>query len=85
MSLANTASEREKLLENRLKEIEEKFQKLQESLSLSLGSKGKGRGKNRKSPSTSRPDDIEIQMHILDDLGNSYNDIDNYEMEYFEE
>ena len=64
MSLANTASEREKLLENRLKEIEEKFQKLQESLSLSLGSKGKGRGKNRKSPSTSRPDDIEIQEQV---------------------
>ena len=33
----------------------------------------------------STPDDIEIQMHILDDLWNSYNDIDNYEMEYFEE
>jgi len=33
----------------------------------------------------STPDDIEIQMHILDDQGNSYNDIDNYEMEYFEE
>ena len=46
-SFSNFSTEREKFLERRIQEIEEKFQKFQETLSVSKG-KGKGRGKKSK-------------------------------------
>ena len=59
-----TSSEREKFLERRILEIEEKFRLIQESLSVSSSSKGKGRGKKSKSASRSN-DDIDIQEEVI--------------------
>jgi hypothetical protein len=52
----STSSEREKILERRIHEIEERFQKLQESLNLNSSTKGKGRGKKSTSARLSEAD-----------------------------
>ena len=53
-----TTTERERFLEKRIQEIEEKFRQIQESISSSQ--KGKGRGKKSKKNS----EEIDISQQI---------------------
>ena len=58
-TLPYSSTEREKFLEKRIQEIEEKFLKIQESLSIST--KGKGRGKKSKAKVS---EDVDISQQI---------------------
>lgn len=62
------ATEREKFLEKRILEIEEKFRQIQESISFSQ--KGKGRGKKSK---TKPSEDNDISQQINEVFKHSKN------------